>query len=314
MKDVSVIIINYNSSNYTIDCINSIIEKTSSEISYEIIVVDNASSTQDYMFLRAYVAKLNHRYINLYCSKLNTGFGGGNMYGVQYANGKYLAFVNNDTLLKNDCLTILHSFLEQHKNVAVCSPQQYNEEDEVQKSFDHFLSLGRELFGRNIFETINPNKYPERQKIYHEPLKVQCVPGSFLFTRAKSFYNVGGFDTNLFLYYEETDLCFRLFQSNKNKNEGLCYLVPEATYTHFKGKSTKKNVAIKKELKISLLYVLKKNSGFLAYQMLRWWLTFKYFLKSIFNLKNFQLFTLCLKGAPLSKSLKHKQKIKYLRL
>lgn len=306
MKDFSIILINYNSSSYTLNCINSIIKETSAHISYDIIVIDNASKIEDYSHLKKEIKKLNLSNLTLSRSKINTGFGGGNMLGIQFANCKYYAFVNNDTILQNDCISIIHEFLEKNATASVCSPQQFNENDEVQKSFDHFLSLKRELFGRKILEKLNPKKYPKRRKIYDNPIKVQSVPGSFLVTRADDFNQIGGFDTNIFLYYEETDLCYRI---SKLKEKGACYLIPEGRYTHFKGQSTNKNIAIKKELKISLLYVLKKNSGYMAYQILRWWLTLKFLFKSIFKPKNFQLFILFLKGAPLSESLKQNQHI-----
>lgn len=306
MKDISAIIINYNSSNFTINCIKSILEKTSDAVSYEIVVVDNASKTKDFETLKHSVEALKQTHIKLVRSRYNTGFGGGNMYGVQFANGKHYAFINNDTILRNDCLDIVLKFFESHNNAAVCCPQQYNEKGEVQKSFDHFLSLKRELFGRKLLEKTNPKKYPQRQKVYNKPLKVQSVPGSFLVVKAENFHKVGGFDTNIFLYYEETDLCYRIA---KNSEKGDCYLVPEGQFIHYKGQSTEKSMAIKKELKISLLYVLRKNSGYWAYQILRCWLTVKFFFKMLIKPKSIPLFVLFLKGAPISDSLKQKQTI-----
>ncbi|WP_246131550.1 glycosyltransferase family 2 protein [Aquimarina intermedia] len=304
MYDVSAILVNYNSSTFTINCIDSILDQTSSKLKIQIIVVDNASTYEDYISIKKKIQNLNLPSITLIRSRINTGFGGGNMLGIQHATAKYYAFINNDTLLKNDCLSIVYNFLEDTPDAAVCCPQQYNEHNEVQKSFDHFLSLRRELFGRKILERLNPNKYPKRRKIYDTPIKVQSVPGSFLVANAVCFDKVGGFDTNIFLYYEETDLCYRI---SKDDERWASYLVPEARFTHFKGQSTSKSLAIKKELKISLLYVLKKNSGYVAYLVLRIWLTLKFLVKSFFSPKNFKLFILFAKGAPLTESLKHRQ-------
>ncbi len=306
MTDISIILINYNSSSFTIDCILSILKQTTSTIHYEIIVVDNASEIEDYKLVQNKINQLKTNTIRLTRSRYNTGFGGGNMHGVQLATGKYYAFINNDTILQNDCLKIAYDFLEKTPEAAICSPQQYNEKDEVQKSFDHFLSLKREIFGRKILEKINPIKFPKRKKVYTNPIKVQSVPGSFLVIDADAFDKVGGFDTNIFLYYEETDLCYRVSKKFKN---GSCFLLPQSRYTHFKGQSTEKSIAIRRELKISLLYVLRKNSGYLSFQILRWWLTIKFFFKSLFKPKKFHLFILFLKGAPLSSSLKQQQTI-----
>ena len=307
IKDISVIILNYNSSEYTINCIKSIQEQTSTQNSLEFIIVDNASNLEDFNNLKTFIDNSNIPSIQLTRSRINTGFGTGNMQGVQFAQAKYYAFINNDTILQNDCLSITRDFLEKNAKVAICSPQQYDENGNVKKSFDHFLTLRRELFGRKILEKTNPKKYLKRKKVYEQPVKVQSVPGSFMVIKSEAFDNVGGFDTNIFLYYEETDLCYRIAKNKNTSNE--CYLVPEAKYTHFTGKSTKPGIPIAKELKISLLYVLKKNSGYLHYLILRTFLTLKFLLKAPFKKKNLVLFNLLVKGAPLSESLKHKQVI-----
>ena len=305
MNDIAIILINYNSSSFTINAINSLIKNISTKINYQIIVIDNASLYDDYIVLKNSIGKINN--LKLFRSKINTGFGGGNMLGVQFANAKYYAFVNNDTIVKNDCLSILYNFLEENSNIALCAPQGFDEKDCVLNSFDHFLTLKRELFGRTPFEKINPKKYPKRNKIYKTPVKVQCIPGSFLFINAECFNKVGGFDTNIFLYYEETDLAYRISKL-KSKNE--CYLMPKAQYVHFEGKSTERSLLIKKELKLSLLYVIRKNSSYLSYLILKYFLTVKYFFKSIIKPKYLSfLYLLLFQGASLTKSLKQSQKI-----
>lgn len=305
MYQVAVILINYNSSNFTVNAINSIIEKTSNTLNYQIVVIDNASHFEDYTKLKNALPIQNN--ITLFRSKINTGFGGGNMLGIQFSNAKYYAFVNNDTVLKNNCLNILFNFLEQHSTASICAPQSFSENDTVLKSFDYFLTFKREILGRKTLRTLNPKRYPKRNKVYDTPLKVDCIPGSFLFVDADVFNSVGGFDTNIFLYYEETDLAYRI---NKLKEKNECYLVPEAQYIHYSGKSTEKNIQIKKELKLSLLYVIKKNSPYILYKLLKTILTFKFFFKTLVKPKNYPIFrALFFKGASLHTSLKQSQKI-----
>lgn len=304
MFDIAVILINYNSSEHSISCIRSIIEKTSKNINYQIIITDNCSEKEDYLKLKSFCDTANISNFELHRSNINTGFGGGNMFGVQFANAKYLAFVNNDTLLKNDCLSILKNALETNPNIGIAGAQAYKENGDFMISLDHFASPAREIIGRSFLEIINPNKYPKRKKKYTIPQQVNFVPGSFMFVRAADFYEVGGFDTNIFLYYEETDLCIRL--ANKSK---FSYLIPEAEFVHFHGASTGKSLAIKKELKISLLYIIRKHYGFFGHKIVLSFLVVKYFFSSILKPKNWSLFFLILSGAPLSKSLKTKQKI-----
>lgn len=304
MFDIALILINYNSSGHSINCIRSIVEKTDNTINYQIIITDNASEKEDYLKLKTFCDSFEFPHLELHRSRINSGFGGGNMFGVQFANAHYLAFINNDTLFKNDCLSILKKELDNNPNIGIAGAQAYKENDSFLISLDHFASPTREIFGRSFLETINSKKYPKRKKIYTQPLQVNFIPGSFMFVRASDFYEVGGFDTSIFLYYEETDLCLRL--ANKSK---FAYLIPEAEFIHFHGASTEKSLAIKKELKISLLYIIRKHYGYFEYKIVLIFLVLKYFFSSIFKPKNWSLFFLILAGAPLSESLKTKQKI-----
>ena len=304
MYDIATIIINYNSSKLTQECIDSIIEKTSLKINFQIIVVDNCSEKEDYLSLKQFCDSHSFKNLQLIRSKINTGFGGGNMTGYHYANAKYIAFVNNDTLFLNDCLSILKLAIEKDKNISVVGGQSYTETGKKMMAFDHFASISKELFGRDFLEKTNPKKYPKRKLEYSNPLQVNYVQGSFMFTRTNDFNLVGGFDTNIFLYYEETDLCMRLEKIGKS-----CYLIPEAQYVHYHGASTPQNITIKTELKISLLYIIRKHYGYVAFWFLLNYLRINYTFSTLFKPKYWYLLKVLLAGAPLSKSLKTKQKI-----
>jgi GT2 family glycosyltransferase len=306
MFDIAVILINYNTSEHSINCIRSIIEKTSKNINYQIIITDNCSEKEDYLKLKSFCNEINFSNLELHRSNINTGFGGGNMHGLQFANAKYLAFVNNDTLFINDCFSILTNALENNQNIGIAGAQAYKENGDFMISLDHFASPTREILGRNFLEFINSKKHPKRKKKYSTPIQVNFVPGSFMFVRAKDLYEVGGFDTNIFLYYEETDLCIRLANQSK-----FAYLIPEAEFTHYHGASTEqRSLAVKKELKISLLYIIQKHYGFFGHKIVLFFLIVRYFFSSILKPKHWSLFFLLLAGAPLSKSLRTKQKIK----
>ena len=304
MYDIATIIINYNSSKLTQECIDSIVEKTAANLNYQIIVVDNCSQIADYKLLEEFCESHSFKNLKLVRSKINTGFGGGNMSGYHYANAKYIAFVNNDTLFLNDCFSILKTAIEKDNSIAMVGGQSFTETGKKMVSFDHFASISKELFGRDFLEKINPKKYPQRKLEYRNPLKVNYVQGSFMFTRTQDFNEVGGFDTNLFLYYEESDLCMRLEKIRKS-----CYLIPEAQYVHYHGASTPKNVTIKTELKISLLYIIRKHHGYFSYWFLLNYLRINYTISTIFKPKYWYLLKVLLAGAPVSKSLKTKQKI-----
>ncbi|MEC4005364.1 glycosyltransferase family 2 protein [Flavobacterium sp. SUN052] len=305
MFDIAAIIINYNSSKLTQECVESIIEKTPSLLNFQIIVVDNASEQEDYLSLKQFCENHNFKNLQLVRSKINTGFGAGNMAGFHFANAKYVAFVNNDTLFLNDCFSILKAAIEKDNSIAVVGGQSFTETGKLMVAFDHFASIAKELFGRDFLEKLNPKKYPKRKLEYTNPLKVNYVQGSFMLIRTTDFNQVGGFDTNIFLYYEETDLCKRLEKIGKSS-----YLIPDAKYVHYHGASTPQNVLIKTELKISLLYIIRKHYGFFSYYFLLNYLRINYIFSTIFKPKYWYLLKVLLAGAPLSKSLKVRQKIK----
>ena len=304
MFDIAIILINYNSSKHTINCIQSIIEKTSENISYQIIITDNCSEKEDFFLLKKFCDDISFPNLELHRSNINTGFGSGNMNGVKYTNAKYFAFINNDTIFLNDCLSILKNELDKNQNIGIAGGQAYKENGDPMVSMDHFASPAREIFGRDFLELLNPKKYPKRKKIYSKPIQVDFIPGSFMFLRSRDFNDLGGFDTNIFLYYEETDICLRLAKKLK-----YAYLIPDAKFVHLHGASTEKSIAIKRELKISLLYIIRKHYGFLAYKIVLIFLVLKSFFSSILKPKNWNLFLLLISGAPMSKSLKLKQKI-----
>ena len=305
MKDISIILVNYNTAQLTLDCIKSIYEKTSEAIDFEIIVVDNGSQYEDYELLKNDVSLKNNEAITLLRERKNLGFGGGNMVGVNVAVGNYYALINNDVILKNDCLGILYEFLETHP-AALAGGSQLDSEGTLKASFDYFLTLKRELLGRGLLHKIKPQKYLNRKKPYDLPIRVDCIPGSFMLCRASSFNAVGGFDSTIFLYYEESDLCIRIKHETR---DGHCYHVPKACYYHLTGASTTKSQAIKLEMKLSRNYVLKKHSSTLFFKLFYLFEMLLQVFKTVKGSIHRKLFMYYVQGFPMHKSLKNKQVI-----
>jgi len=303
--DVSIISINYNNSKLTVDFVQSVIKHTPSSITYEIIIVDNCSKIEDYNNLQQLLVKFNSG-LKIIRSNINSGFGGGNMLGVQHAKGKYLAFINNDILFTEDCLSSLKSFMENNANTGVVTPQQLNRYKEPTSCFDYFHGIRKELFGRWMVE-LTSKKVKREAKLYQETVCADFIQGCFMFFDAQKFAIIGGFDTNVFLYYEEMDICFRL----KQKGYTSC-LYPATTFIHLHGESTANNYLIKKELQLSKLYIIKKNNHYLKYSIIRLFILIKYLFKSIIKPKYWSLYLSVLTSKYLENSLKQKQKIEFL--
>ncbi len=112
--DVSIVIINYNTLQLTRACIESVISYTKG-LSYEIILVDNASTEE------ASILKEDYPSIHFIRSQVNLGFAGGNNLGITAATGKYILLLNSDTYLQQNALLITFNYLEKHSEAGVVS-------------------------------------------------------------------------------------------------------------------------------------------------------------------------------------------------
>jgi GT2 family glycosyltransferase len=298
---VAIIMINYNSSQYTTACIESIIEKTSPEIDYQIIVVDNNSCPEQYAALG--VLKRFHQ-VTIVRSRINTGFAGGNMFGLQFAAAEFYFFLNNDCLLLNDCVSRLYEFCKRHPNVGICTGEMYDENMDFECSFRYFPTIPLKLLGSGLLRLFNPSAYPSRHKRYTQPLKVDSVTGSALFVNGQYFAELGGFDTNYFLYCEEEDICLRM-----NRAEHDVYMVPDARFQHLGGGSTIFNIDIRQEFFISFLYYVNKHYGLLYRLVMQVFLFLKLSRKSIKDFAYFRLAWRVLSGCHMRHSLRFRQKI-----
>lgn len=118
--DVSVIVINYNSKKYIDNLFDSLAGLIHSDFSYEVVVVDNASTDDSIAYLQSkqYDSKIN---LNIVLSDVNRGFAGGNNYGVKHAKGEYIVFLNNDTAVDKMWLEELYHFIKSNKNCVMAN-------------------------------------------------------------------------------------------------------------------------------------------------------------------------------------------------
>ncbi len=298
---ISVILINYNSTDYTKKCIESILKESKNNY-FEIIIIDNNSEQNNYNELEVFCRQ--YEKVTLFRSKINLGFSAGNMLGSQFANGDFLYFLNNDCILKNDNLEILQNFMKTCPDAAICTGQMFNGKYDFNSSFGFFPDLKFKIFGRKLLFKFNPEKYPDRDIQYKHPIEVPFVTGAAMFIDRQKFAEIGGFDTNFFLYCEEEDIALRFRKLNYK-----IYLVPQAEFIHFGAGSTIQNYELIKEFYISFWYFLKKHYNFSERCILK----FLYFLKNIrkfYKNKDYLKISLfILKNPGFEKSLRHKQKL-----
>jgi GT2 family glycosyltransferase len=301
MYDLAIIIINYNSSSYTLSCIASIKKYTANNYSYQIIVVDNASADEDFELLSRSITQRTD--VQIIRNEKNLGFAGGNMKGAAIANARYLFFLNNDTLLLNDCITLLSSFMDAHPQVGICTAQMYNSDSSFHFSFTYHPTAATYWLGTGLLKLCNPDAYPSKKKVYTKPLKVDVVTGAALFVRKNAFDKVGGFDTAYFLYCEEEDLCKQMANFGYD-----VYLVPEAKFIHHGGSSTKPGLPMLKENAISKLIYHRKFASKVGLFMVWLYLIFKNLKKGFKHKDYLRLTWFIIKGAPPESSLRFTNK------
>ncbi|WP_128547859.1 glycosyltransferase family 2 protein [Larkinella soli] len=297
---VSLIILNYNSSGYTLDCVASIRRHTRMAET-EIIVVDNGSREDDFEALHSLNGLPSVRLVR---SRLNLGFSGGHSFGLQFTDpsSAYYFFLNNDCLLLDDVCTRLYAYMEAHRNVGVCTAQAINRADQPEPSFGYFPRLSAKLLGHAVVRKLRPAHYPPRKDAYREPVPVPVVTGSAMFVRATAFWQVGGFDPAYFLFCEEEDICRRL-----NRAGWSAVLVPDVRFRHIGGGSTNRNLLIEKEYYLSLFYYFRKYESNPTRLALQLFYLVKVGRKSVGNRRYRELVWFLLRGAPVRESLRYQQ-------
>lgn len=223
MIQVSIVIINYNTLKITEDCINSIMLNTE-DITYEIILIDNASTDGSVDYFK------NFGGIKFIPSTENLGFGKGNNLGIAVAKGRYVFLLNPDTILQNNAVKILISFLDENKLAGVAGANLYNEDGTYQPSFSQmYPSLKVEL--SNLFHLLFLQNKHCINKTNHA-IKTQSVVGAAMMIKREVIEKTGVFNTEFFMYGEEEEWCSRIRKAGFH-----IFNVPTAKITHLDGKS-----------------------------------------------------------------------------
>jgi GT2 family glycosyltransferase len=228
--DLSIIIVNWNTDSVLSNCLDSLYESIrKSSLSIETILVDN-NSTDD--SLHGVVENnLNPKILR---QSENLGFGKACNRGAMEASGKYLLFLNPDTLIVENAVNDLFSFMENHRDVGIAGPQLVDPDGVLQPSASPRLELRSELLHLFHLNAINPfNQYRMDSWNKQTAREVEVLQGACLIVRQEVFIDLGGFDERFFMYTEEVDLCFRCRQ------EGWKIIwVPWIRVLHIGGHST----------------------------------------------------------------------------
>lgn len=266
--DLSIIILNYNTKDLTIACLNSINDQYKQELDkgqFEIILVDNASD--DGSVTKISKSKSQISSLNIIESNENIGFSRGCNLGAASARGEYLLFLNSDTEIKDQGLIKMVEYCKKNKEIGILGAALKNEDGTSQPSAGKFydlLNLFLMLLGfeRLGFLRSSPSSIE----------RVDWVSGASLMIKRKVFKIIGGFEKELFMYGEDMELCFRA-----SINGFKTYFYPEITLFHRQRGSSNRSFAIINIYK-SILFFYKKYQPSWQYQIARFLLHSKSFI------------------------------------
>lgn len=243
MKPIlSIIILNYKSKDYALEAILSIENTCSNEVvsgEYEVIVVDNNSNDGSLNSFHAYKNKTNIKQFVVIDAKVNNGFSAGNNIGIHYAKGKYILFLNPDTLIYNNTLQALVLFMEENPDAGACTCKLLTPANKIDEAshrgfptpwnaFCHFSGLER-FFGRTkLF-----GGYIQGWKDMRATHIVDAISGAFLFVRRKAGEEISWWDEDYFFYGEDLDFCYNLKKKHWN-----IYFLPFVSALHYGGISS----------------------------------------------------------------------------
>lgn len=279
--DVSIIIVTYNTRQMTAECIESVFQKTS-DIDFEVILVDNASSDGSKDFFE------NDSRIKYIYSQENQGFGRANNTGAEIAQGKYLFLLNSDTLLENNAVKQFYDFMENvDRKIACCGCLLINDKNERIHSFGSFHNLTNSIMEKCwLLERIRLLLRLSKTPKYDNPeldngqsfFEVPFVTGAALFVRKEVADKYGLFDPDYFMYSEDMDLQYRYF---KLGFKSVVIRTPQIV--HLVGKSSKKGSIKKIEMNIKGLFTyMKKHNSWMYFEIFS--ILFKFLYSLSFSL------------------------------
>ena len=248
---------------------NSLTSEDKKNLKYEFIIVDNNSNDGSLEFLEKEITN-KEKNIVLINLKKNLGFGKASNIGANIAKGKYLIFLNPDTLIINENIYDLINFFEKKENVnekiGVIGVKIINEDGSLQYSCRGFPTILTQFYESFfLFKVFRKSKIFGRYFMtwwdHNNIMEVDWVSGSFMFIKNEVFKNIGKFDENYFMYSEDADLCLRL------KKEGFKnYYYPFYSIIHLDGAIAKRD-PVSRELQLlksKILYFKKNYSNLYA--------------------------------------------------
>jgi len=244
IQDITIVITSFKSDEKIKDCLNSIDSKC------KVLVIENSNDIE-------FKKKIEKNFANVECilTGENLGYGKANNIGLKNVTSQYALILNPDTLLESSTLEEFMKIIKSIDSFAIIGP--YIQEQNIQNKKDDINSA---IVPANIENELHKKAKP----ILNLNLQlVKNVKGFAMFLNLPEFSDIGFFDENFFIYFEEIDLCRRVIKANKK-----IYLAPNIKINHSGGQSHNKEINNEMELSRnwhwmwSTFYYHRKYEGF----------------------------------------------------
>jgi GT2 family glycosyltransferase len=299
---LSIIIVSWNVRDYVLDCLHSIAENPPAG-QFEVIVVDNASSDGTIE-----AVKNDWPQVITIANSENRGFAAANNQGIKRSKGRYVFFLNPDTLVHPHALDILTDFMDKNPDVGACGPKLLNKDGSTQRSVRRFPTFRAALHQHTIFRRIGLfrrqyHKWLMKDFTCDTQADVDQLMGAAMMVRRAVIDQIGPMDECFFMYFEEVDLCYRM------KHAGWRIMfIPQAVCTHLGGQSARQvPVGSRITALTSLLHYFRKHRGRLATAVFNCFFKPAVILRDLCNLltgiTTYILATMCANNTKREKSL-----------
>ncbi|MGK7394456.1 MAG: glycosyltransferase family 2 protein [Candidatus Cyclobacteriaceae bacterium M3_2C_046] len=250
MRDISIVLLNYNGQKYLKEFLPKVIKYSPG---CEIVVADNHSTDDSIQYI-----KKNHPEVVIIELEKNEGFSRGYNLALQQVEAAYYILLNTDIEVSEGWIDPAIDLMAANDHIVACQPKILAYQDHITFEYaggagGYIDILGYPFCRGRIFDTLEKDQgqYNDRRRIF-------WASGACLFIRAEVFHMAGGFDDDFFAHMEEIDLCWRL------NNAGFeIYYVPSATVYHVGGGTLPASNPYKTYLNFrNSLSMLYKNTSF----------------------------------------------------
>lgn len=230
MLDLTISIVNYNATLHLEKCLSTFFAMTK-DISYEVIVVDNASTDGSLEMLKRFPQ------VDVIINRENLFFVKAQNQVLRLAKGRYCVILNPDVYFEENALKKCVDFMDQHPEVGVVGPKILNPNGTYQGSGDRFPTFMYGLFEVLLLNTLWKNNPVRSYRIQSgwkrdNTMAVNSLGGACLVVRSSILEQVGFLDENLLMYWEEVDWCKRIREAGYE-----IYFLAETSVVHIGSQS-----------------------------------------------------------------------------